>query len=162
MLKTVSDNSEILYILNNLRYEDEQELVHSSGKDWKNKTLLNLQNKKILVLYGKDSNNRQVPVAMGGVFGIKSDDIPIACVWLLSTRYVYKNKIILMKTLWQQVEQASKKYGIMYNFIYKSNFEAKRWLQKLGFNFDNPKPNGLNVKEDFEFFYKVSERNENV
>ena len=42
----------------------------------------------------------------------------------------------------------------------KSNKQAKEWLLKLGFCFDNPKPNGLNVSEGFEFFYKVNNRKE--
>ena len=45
----------------------------------------------------------------------------------------------------------------MFNYIYKSNFEAKKWLKRFGFKFDNPKPVGLKVKDNFEFFYKVKE-----
>lgn len=163
MLKKISDKSEIMFILDNLRYEDERELICSSGTDWKNKIFTNLSDKDFLVLYGKDNMGMQVPIAMGGFYNMKTDDdIPVACVWLLSTRYVYKNRMLLMKVLRQQIMQKSEKYRIMYNFIYKSNFEAKKWLQKLGFKFDNPKPSGMEVKEDFEFFYKVSERKENV
>ena len=56
--------------------------------------------------------------------------------------------------LLKQLEQASYKYEIIYNYIYKSNYKAKKWLKKLGFNFNNPKPEGLNLEEGFEFFYK--------
>ena len=155
MLKTKGNKTEILFILDNLRYEDEQELINSSGKDWKKKTLLNLEDKTCLVLYGRDNSGNQVPIAMGGFCDIENDEYPIACVWLLSTSYVYKNKMLLMKELRRQIMQGSEKYRIMYNFIYKSNFEAKKWLRKLGFKFDNPKPSGLETGKDFEFFYKV-------
>lgn len=46
-------------------------------------------------------------------------------------------------------------YWITYNIIYKENFKAKNWLQWLGFKFDNPKPEGIEVPEGFEFFYRL-------
>ena len=30
-------------------------------------------------------------------------------------------------------------------------------MVKLGFKFDNPKPNGINVPDGFEFFYRIRE-----
>jgi hypothetical protein len=59
--------------------------------------------------------------------------------------------------LQNEVFKAQKKYDLMFNYIFKSNFEAKKWLKKLGFKFDKPKPVGLKVKDGFEFFYKVKE-----
>ena len=51
--------------------------------------------------------------------------------------------------------QLNMKYRIpFYNYIYKSNIEAKEWLKKLGFIFDCPIPQKLNIQRDFEFFYK--------
>ena len=66
-----------------------------------------------------------------------------------------ENRSLLIKTLKNEILKAEKEYDLMFNYIYKSNFEAKSWLKKLGFKFDNPKPIGLNLKKDFEFFYKV-------
>ncbi len=157
MIKKMTDKSEIVFILENLREEDRQELFLHSGKDWKNKVLLNLQDKDFLVLYGPDSTGKQVPIAMGGVCETDKRE-KIACVWLLCSSFIYKSRIALAKGLKENVSSAEKKYRIMYNFIYKSNFEAKHWLKKLGFKFDNPKPEGMNIQDGFEFFYKVSER----
>ena len=33
----------------------------------------------------------------------------------------------------------------------KTNIDAKRWLKKLGFCFDNPKPANLKISENFEY-----------
>jgi len=97
---------------------------------------------------------------MGGFYELFDEKLKIACVWLLTTKYVSQNKMTLMKELKNQISFADKKYDLMYNFIYKSNFEAKNWLKKLGFSFDNPKPEGLKIKENFEFFYKLTNRKE--
>ena len=97
-----------------------------------------------------------VPVSMGGFHHVQNKNYKMACVWLLSTRFVKYNKTALMRVLKQQVLKASLDYEIMYNFICKSNFQAKIWLKKLGFRFDNPKPKNLDVKEGFEFFYRVN------
>ncbi|MCD7781056.1 MAG: hypothetical protein LUH05_10355, partial [Candidatus Gastranaerophilales bacterium] len=149
MIKKYSDKSEITFILDNLRFEDKQELFFHLGKNWKQKTLQNLINKEILVLYGPDNTGKQVPIAMGGFCGLDGDN-SIACVWLLCSFYIYKSRVALTKGLKENIASAEQKYKIMYNFIYKSNFEAKGWLKKLGFKFDNPHPKGMDVKEDFE------------
>lgn len=143
-------NSDILYILNNLREEDKIELCLYSGKNWKNKTVQRLKKSKVIIL--KDSEG--IPFAMGGIEG-KND---IACVWLLTTKKVVENKIQLIKTIKEQLYLNSQKYSIYFNYICKSNNLAKNWLLKLGFNFDNPKPHNLYVKEGFEFFYRVNKR----
>ena len=110
------------------------------------------------ILYGKDSNNNLIAIAMGDFFEIFPSDDSIACVWLLTTKYIYANKHLFYKHFIDLFNKKCKKYNIMFNFIYKSNYQAKKWLQKLGFKFDNPYPKGIEVKEGFEFFYKITER----
>ena len=156
MLKEVSNINEIEFILSHLRKEDEEELKHLYGKNWYKNTLESLKDEKFLILYGYSDNKKtQIPIAMGGFFEITDN---IACVWLLSSYFIKINKRKLMKALREQVLINSSKYEIMYNFIYKSNTKAKLWLKKLGFCFDNPKPEGMDIKKDFEFFYKKQER----
>ncbi len=158
MLKKSDKKSEILFILDNLREEDRIELEVLYGKEWKNETLITLSDKKCYILYGKDSNNNLIPIAMGDFFEIFPSDDSIACVWLLTTKYIYANKHLFYKHFIDLFNKKCKKYNIMFNFIYKSNYQAKKWLQKLGFKFDNPYPKGIEVKEGFEFFYKITER----
>ena len=158
MLKKVENDAEILFILNNLRKEDEQELIALYGDNWKEETLANLKNKDFYVLYGKCNNSDIKPIAMGDFCRLFPQDNSIACVWLLTTKFIYKNKSLFWKNLIRMFKQNCLKYDIMYNFIYKSNVQAKKWLKKIGFKFDNPHPDGINLKEGFEFFYKTKER----
>jgi hypothetical protein len=158
MLKKVQKKSEIIFILKNLRNEDKQEVIALYGNLWKKKILNESFNKDCLIVYGFDKNGNKIPIAMGGFYEPFKENKTIACVWLLSTCFISENKILFVKILKNQILKADKKYKIMFNFIYKTNFEAKKWLKKLGFKFDNPKPKGMIVKENFEFFYKVNER----
>lgn len=148
------------FVLNNLRDEDLVELKALWQGDWKNKVLNSLSETKVLFAYGYDEFYDVIPIAMGGFYELFDDKLKIACVWLLTTKYVNQNKMALMKELKNQISLADKKYDLMYNFIYKSNFEAKSWLKKFGFSFDNPNPEGLKIKENFEFFYKLTNRKE--
>lgn len=154
MLKKMTNINDALYILNNLRNEDELELKALWGNKWIEKTIKSLKDKDVLILYGFNDEGNFVPVSMGGFVQMFGQNSLIACVWLLSTNYIYKNKKMFVTELLKQLEQASYKYEIIYNYIYKSNYKAKKWLKKLGFNFNNPKPEGLNLEEGFEFFYK--------
>lgn len=158
MIKNTNNIFDIKYILDNLRKEDEQELFFQLGIDWKNKMLEYSRGKTFKVLYGMNTLKEKVPIAMGGFSELSPKEPNIACVWLLSTIFVSKNKKLFFKELKRELKEAEKKYNIMYNFIYKSNNEAKGWLKNLGFKFDNPKPKNLLVKEEFEFFYKLVER----
>ncbi len=158
MIKYVSEIKEIEFILSNLRDEDRVELENLFGNEWYQKTLSTLKNEKFLILYGQGNGNGYVPVAMGGFYDLNSDNCSVACVWLLSSRFVSRNKTALMRVLRNQIYLNAPKYDVLYNFIYKSNYKAKLWLKKLGFNFDNPNPKEIKLKKDFEFFYRIKER----
>lgn len=160
MLKCSNNEKDFLYILDNLRVEDFWELNALWGENWRERTLNSLKNTEVLVLYGKDCDSNQVPIAMGGfyeIFGCKQD---VACVWLLSTKHIEYNKPALMRALRKQIKLAENKYSFMYNCIYRTNNQAKNWLRKLGFCFDNPKPKNIEIENGFEFFYKITNRKE--
>lgn len=160
MIKKNPDKEDIVYILNHLREEDTEELQALWEDNWYDKVLENLRDKEILAVFGKDENNYCVPIAMGGFHELFETNTSIACVWLLSTVHIKNNKILFIKELKNQINKASEKYELMYNFIYKSNKEAKKWLKKLGFNFGCPNPRKLEIRKDFEFFYKLAQRKE--
>lgn len=153
MLRLKQKNEkDVEYILSHLRKEDLEELKALWGENWKSETLKNIMTTDFLCLVGVSDK----PVAMGGIWGVGGENSKIACVWLLSTEEVKFHKISLIKILSEQIKKAEKEYSVFYNYIYKSNLSAKKWLKILGFRFDNPRPNGINVPEGFEFFYKVS------
>lgn len=148
------------FILENLRAEDLEELKIIWNENWKEKVLKSFEQTEVKFAYGLDEFGDEIPIAMGGFYEFADKSSKVACVWLLTTKFVHKNKFALMKVLKNEIERAQKKYDIMYNFIYEANYEAKGWLKKLGFCFDNPKPKNLNVRENFEFFYKLNNRKE--
>ncbi len=155
MIKNIQSKQDIVYILENLRKEDKEELIALHGKHWKEKILSDLEGQTILCLYFLTEKNEEIPLAMGGFFEQFLEEPSIACVWLLSTNIVKQYKKFFMKELSKEIDKASKKYSIMYNFIYKSNYEAKKWLRIFGFRFDNPYPKNIDMKDGFEFFYKT-------
>ena len=160
MLKYADEVKEIEFILANLREEDRAELEHLFGAEWFQKTLDTLKNEKCLVLYGQgNGSSGRVPISTGGFYEIDTNGCKTACVWLLTTKFAELNKTALMRVLRNQLYLNGAKYDILYNFIYKSNYGAKLWLKKLGFSFDNPHPENIKFRKDFEFFYKKNERN---
>ena len=156
MLKISTNQNEYRFILDNLREEDKQELFLLWGNDWYDLALQSLKDAEILVFWGKNKSGEIVPVAMGGFYPVLNQKCKMACVWLLSTKFVKYNKTALMRVIKQQISKASLNYEIMYNFICISNSQAKIWLKKLGFHFDNPKPKNIELKKEFEFFYKIN------
>lgn len=154
MLKTADNQTDILFVLNNLRNEDLEEILALYGHNWLNKMLASLQDKKFYILYGFSPYKTLIPIAMGGFWELFDDDKSIAAVWLLTTKFININKSLFWREVSSQIYEKSKKYKIMFNYIYKSNNEAKKWLKKLGFKFDNPHPENMKLKDGFEFFYK--------
>ncbi len=158
MLKRSNDKSVISYVLTHLREEDKQELMALYYEKWEEKMLENLATREFFVLYGLDDKKRNVPIAIGDVDSIFEKTQRIACVWLLSTVWVKQNKRKFFNTIKQQLLFADKDFDILFNFVYESNNIAKKWIKKLGFCFDNPKPIEFSVEDGFEFFYKAKER----
>lgn len=157
MIKKMTDENEIFFVLDNLRKEDKEELQALYGDNWYSSTLVDIKDKEVLVLYGNVEKKNNVPIAIGGFSTLFEESTEIACVWMLASKYIRKNGVLFLKELKNQIEIAEKKYKIMYNFIYKSNKSAKKWLKKVGFKFDNPNPERMKVRTNFEFFYKVTE-----
>ncbi len=152
MLKRKQKSLEdVEYILDNLRSEDLEELKALWGETWKEQTIKNIMETDFLVLVGVSDK----PVVMGGIWETGEKDSGVACVWLLSTDEVKNHKTTLLKEIRKEIENSQ--YSILYNFIYKSNKKAKKWLKFSGFHFDNPFPDKIEVPEGFEFFYKIRE-----
>ena len=108
-----------------------------------------------IIVKGFDKERNIIPIVIGGFFEPYKTNSRVACVWMLSTKYIKYNRYLMMKVLKSQIASASERYEIMYNFIYQSNTKAKNWLKRLGFKFDNPHPKNLKVPVGFEFFYKL-------
>ena len=151
MIYRISNNSEDLhYILTHLRKEDEAELKAYYGKNWKLKTFLEHKHLNNLII-GKDRN----PVLIAGICQRKEDPEGIGTVMLLSTDEIKNYKIKLLREIKKEIEKADEKFWFLYNFIYKDNLEAKKWLEWLGFKFDKSIPENIKLPEGFELFYRI-------
>lgn len=151
MFRVNKNLQDVQYILDNLRYEDLSELQALWGENWREETLKNIMETDFEVLLGKTKKGKK-PVVMGGIWEVQEG---VGCAWLLSTPEVKNHRHCLLRELKREVEKSKKKFSLIYNFIYKKNFEAKRWLKWLGFRFDNPHPKGIEVPFGFEFFYLI-------
>ena len=153
MLYKKKNKKDVLYILKNLRNEDRLEALTQKGKNYIQELLNDIINTDDYVLIGTDKNN--VPVCMGGI--AKTNESGVGIVWLLSTPEIINHQISLLKKLSAELKKADEKYWFTFNILYKENELAKKWLSKFGFKFDNPKPIGLNIPKNFEFFYRKRE-----
>jgi hypothetical protein len=154
MYRANKTEKDVSYILDNLRIEDLEELKALWGENWKEQTLKNIMETEFSVMLGK-TKDKDVPVVMGGVWRTDPNDEGVGCIWMLGTDNIEKHQICLLRELRKEIEKFDQEYWITYNIIYKENFKAKNWLQWLGFKFDNPKPEGIEVPEGFEFFYRL-------
>ena len=150
MLRQNKTNKAVRYILDNLRFEDKQELIAKYGKrKYKKKAFADI--KKFNFDIGIDEITHR-PFIMGGCNTADKNNPDIGIVWLLSTNLVYNNGFSLLKIIKKEFEIIDKKYFITCNQIYAKNFTAKKWLEKLGYKFVTTKE----CQTGFEYFYRIN------
>lgn len=154
MYRADKNLKDIEYILDNVRKEDLIELQTIWGEEWREKTIENIINTDFNILLGK-TKNKDIPVVMGGFWQVPTDEKGVGCAWMLSTDEIKNHSICLLRELKKELNKADETFWMTYNFIYKENFLAKKWLKWLGYKFDIPKPEGVEVPENFEFFYRI-------
>lgn len=154
MYEKSKNEKDILYILEHLRSEDEHEAVTQKGDNFKQVVLEEIMNSGTRTYLGCRKSD-DTPVCVGGYSDTSEKGIGV--VWLLSTPEIENNKTCLLRHIVGAFEEIDEKYWLTYNILFSENRFAKRWLKKLGYKFDNPKPEGLNVPDGFEFFYRMRE-----
>lgn len=154
MYRANKTDKDVDYILKNLRTEDEMELKALFGDNWLEESKNRIMKTKFYVMLGKGKNDK-TPICMGGIEQDEKDAEGIGCAWFLCTNEIKKHGLQILKELKKEVEKADEKFWLTYNVIYEKNHLAKKWLKWLGFKFDNPRPNGIDIPEGFEFFYRV-------
>lgn len=157
MYRKAKNEKDVLYILEHLRADDLAEVKAIHGEDYKEKVLTDIMKTDFDVLMGVTKNG-DIPVCMGGAWQLDNDAPGIGVVWMLCTDEVVKHKIRLLKELKKEFREYDKKFWFLYNLIYYKNDFAKNWLSWLGFKFDNPKPRGMKIPKEFEFFYRIRKR----
>lgn len=154
MYEKKKNEKDILYILEHLRAEDEHEAIIQKGENFKEIILQEIMDCKTRTYLGCKKSD-DTPVCVGGYTDTQEKGVGI--VWLLSTPEIEKNKNCLLRHIIKSFEEIDEKYWLTCNILYSENRFAKKWLKKLGFKFNNPKPDGINVPDGFEFFYRIRE-----
>lgn len=135
--------------LKNLRQEDLKELKYFYPKNTLKKYLQELRRlNKVYFLENKKGN----PIAMGGAQKEKGNKT-LAQIWLLCTKDFKENKKELYKFIKNKILKFKQENDFLYNFVYKTNFKAQIWLEKLGFKFQNTQ------NPDFKLFYFLKGEN---
>lgn len=142
---------DILYILENLRPEDKEEIKIHFGEDYIQKYLKEIMQYKGRFIMGYTKKDK-TPVCIGGC---SQSENGIGIVWLLSTNEIKNHQYCILRNIKHEIEQYIKKYWILCNVIFQKNYLAKNWLKKFGFKFENPF--GIKTPDGFEFFYKKKE-----
>lgn len=142
MKEVKATRKNIKKFIKNLRKEDYEELKYFLKKKIVKKFKKELES--LSDFYFLSSENQ--PIALGGVEQEKNHG-NIGKAWLLCTNKSTKNRIKLYKFIKEKILNYQKQYNIIYNFIFKSNFKAQKWLEKLGFEFFET------TNPDFKLFY---------
>jgi hypothetical protein len=135
-----------------LRKEDEYEARIQKGENFKEVVLKELMQDDVRTFLGCRKSD-DVPVCIGGYSD--TNEKGVGCVLLISTPEVEKNVVCLLRNVKKAFEEIDEKYWVTGNILYSENKLAKKWLKKMGFKFDNPKPKGIDVPDGFEFFYRI-------
>lgn len=151
------NEKDVMYILEHLRADDLEEVKAVHGDKWKENVYNDIMNTDFDILMGINSDG-DIPVCMGGAWHLDKDEKGVAVVWMLCTDDVVNHPIVLLRELKKEFKKYDKKYWLLYNFIYHKNDFAKNWLKWIGFKFDKPHPDSMNIPEGFEFFYRIKRK----
>lgn len=113
-------------VIENLRLEDEIEMIFEFGENWKNVVSNSAKSSEIKIIVDELNN----PV---GLFGIKEIDKNTAEICLLATDKLKDNPISFLLNARKIVKNWLRKYKKLQNYIYKHNKSGIRWLKLLGF-----------------------------
>lgn len=152
MFEKEKNKKDILYILEHLRLEDEHEAIVQKGKNFKEIICNEIMNSNTRTWLGCKKTDG-IPVCVGGYCNTKENGVGI--VWLLSTPEIENNKTCLLRHIIKAYDEIDSKYWLTCNILFSENKFAKKWLKKIGYKFDNPKPDGIDVPDGFEFFYRI-------
>lgn len=170
MYRKQKNEKDVLYILEHLRADDLEEVKAVHGDKWKENVLSDIMKTDFDVLMGVTKDG-DIPVCMGGAWAVNKvrrfndknapitpEDNGVGYVWMLCTDEIVNHKICLLRELKKEFRKYDNEFWLLCNFIYYKNEFAKKWLKWMGFDFSNPHPNGLNVPQGFEFFYRIRKR----
>ena len=144
-MKSIKINRKnLITLLDNLRKEDLEELKQNFKNRYREK-FINVTLNSSGTIFLADDND--FPLAIGGVDKKQTDNLAVGQVWLISSNKFTKKNLKLIKFIVSKIEEYKKDCDILFNFIYKSNFDSLKWLAKCGFKTLDTR------KQDYKLFY---------
>lgn len=125
----LKNEKDLLSVINNLRKEDEEEMLEEFGSSWQNVLLSECMNNDIYIIV--NSYHRAV-----GLFGIKPHD-NYAEICLLCTDKLKDDAISFLRQAKKYVCRWLIIYKRLENYVHKNNKSAIFWLKWLGFTVKN-------------------------
>jgi len=145
MIKLDITKENLEKFMENIRDEDKKELIYFYRENYKEIFIKNVLLNKETTCFVADKNNN--PVAIGGVVCFDHANKKLGQIWLMSTKVQKANRVSLFKIIAKKLAKYQNEYDILFNFIYKTNFRADKWLKKFNFTFKNT------TNSDFKLFY---------
>lgn len=143
MIEIELNEKNLLLFLKNIRQEDKKELEYFFKENLE-QNFIKICLKNPETYFVADKNLQ--PIAIGGVKEIKNNNHTFGQVWLLCTNEYKKNKISLYKYIKSKIDNFKTRFDFLFNYIYKTNFDALLWLKKCGFV-------SCDCSEQFKLFY---------
>ena len=143
-MKEIEINKEnLIKLFDNLRKDDLYELKATFKNNIKrNFVKICLENKDTYFI--ADDNGS--PLAIGGIKIFYIKNFLVGQVWLLCSNDVSKNRLSVLKYVKDKIDEFKLECDILFNFIYKSNFNFLKWLQHAEFE-------AVPVNKNFKLFY---------
>lgn len=124
MLEIEINKENLEKFLLNIRNSDKEELIYFLGENYKEKFVKTvLENKKYTYFLSYNS----IPSCIGGIYKDKYG----AQVWLLCAEKY--DKKYLFRYIKEKINIFKRDNSYLYNYIYRTNFNAIRMLSRLGF-----------------------------
>lgn len=145
------NEKDLLFILQNLREEDIEELKVSHGDNYIQAEMKSIFENCEAMLAVDDKTEK--PIFVYGVHPLPYGNEAI--IFLLSTPEIVKYIRSFMIEMKKELEEYDKRFFYLSNIIYEKNFIAKKWLKKVGFKFDYTEFCFYKVPDGFEYFYRI-------
>jgi len=128
MIKEIDITKENLSIFfDNLRYEDYLELANIYVVNLKENFISSVLSQKEVYFLADYSN---YPLVIGG---LSSETAKKARVWLLFAKGFEKHRYEIFRYIKKKLVNYKRKYELLYNYVFESNFGILNWLKKQKF-----------------------------
>lgn len=141
--------SDVVYLAENLRKADKEELYASMGKPPLEALLWSWE-------VSDECNTIIMPDGeVGGIFGTSNPYRNVGCPWMMATDRLPEITTKFLRVSRQWVERQNQIYPLLMNYVDERNEVAIKWLRFLGFTFIQRVENFGYAKVPFYEFVRI-------